>query len=730
MIGRTGRADLVGARKKRTAGTTAEASASALETGVTLESANAAPGQAPKKSAVKETTQLDAVIEYLDRLVEKAGYHKSDQLWLPVLPEALYLQDLIDMEEKAVPGSADLYFDGAAWAASAGEILPEETADLWKATAGTFSELSEGTSSGLPEGTFFGTEGETADLPSGVHADGAGTSNAPARIRRHPGKWRLETIIGLYDDPEQQAQRTMHVNFTDGGHMAVCGQVVSGKSTFLQTLVYGLITHYSPQALQLYILDFSSNLLGCFADAPHVGGIVTDVQEDRQAKFFHMLSTLMDERRNALQGGNFSQYVQAYGMKLPAVVVVIDNYAGFRTKTNDKYDDVLLRLSREGVGYGIFLVVSASGFGINDIPSRIGDNLRTIISLEQPDKFKYMEIIRRTHLQLIPETNVKGRGLAVIDDRPLEFQTALCMEAEDDFSRGQKIASECLEMKEAWKGEPARRIPEIPENPTLQILESDYRYRQAKKERALLPFGYFAKDASIASVDLLHNYCFLITGRARTGKTNLLRLLFHAASARGDASCVVIEKKIGEFTDFEKPAAAVGARFIPDGKEMYKYFSELLPEFARRNKQKRALIEQGMDEEEIARAMLQEKPIFIFIADMNDFMSMVYKREQGIGDVSGFLENIMEKGSLHNIFFFACLRIEDDMGLRGYRAYNHYCSYKKGIHLGGNLQGQKIFTFQNIPFNQQSRTLKKGFGYMSADDEEGVGIDVVIPLAK
>ena len=707
MIGRTGRADLVGARKKRivvidnaaAAGQTG--AAGGTEAGPAGVSNLTATVGAPAKSAVKEKTQLDAVIEYLSQLVKRAGYRQSDQLWLPVLLQTLYLQNLNEMEALTDPGYADLCFDGRTWPASAGETLPEE------------NQFREGD-----------------------------------RVRCHPGKWSLETVIGLYDDPEQQAQRPMHISFSDGGHMALCGQVVSGKSTFLQTMIFGLISRYSPQALQLYLLDFSSNLLGCFANAPHVGGIVTEVQEDRQEKFFHMLSTLMDERRTALQGGNFSQYVQAYGMKLPAILVVIDNFAGFRTKTNDKYDDVLLRLSREGVGYGIYMVVSGAGFGINDIPSRIGDNLRTIVSLEQPDKFKYMEIIRRTHLQLIPETNVKGRGLAVIDDRPLEFQTALCIEAEDDFSRGQKIAAVCDRMKAAWKGEPARRIPEIPENPTLRILEEDYRYRQALQDPERLPFGYFAQDASIASVSLRHTYCFMITGRARTGKTNLMRLLLHAAAAAqpdgnlqtagadaaeagtGAAQIVIFEKKTGSFTDFEKPAMAIGARYVSDSKEIYEYFSELLPEFARRNKIKRSLIEQGMDEDDVARRMMQELPIYLFIADMNDFMTMVYKRDQGAGDVSGFLENIMEKGSLHNIFFFACLRVEDDMALRGYRAYNHFSSYKKGIHLGGNLQGQKIFSFQNVPYNQQSRAQKKGFGYMASDEEEGVGIDVVIPLAK
>lgn len=669
MIGRTGKADLVGARRRKVQdkGNTAEA---------------ASGDKKAKKSAVKETTQLDAVIEYLDNLVMHTGYRKSDQLWLPVLSEKIYLKSLVEMEDNMFPGTAGFYFDGETWAAAPGEVMPEEK------------------------------DGKTAEA-----------------VRRHPGKWHLETIVGLYDDPEHQAQRPMHIDFAESGHVAVCGQVVSGKSTFLQTMIYGLINRYSPQAVQFYLLDFSSNLLGCFADAPHVGGIVTDVQEDRQDKFFHMLSAMMDERRAALKGGNFTQYIQAYGMKMPAVLVIIDNYTGFRTKTNDKYDDVLLRLTREGVGYGIFLVVSAAGFGINDIPSRVGDNLRTVISLEQSDKFKYMEIIRKTRLQIIPETNVKGRGLAVIDDRPLEFQTALSMEADDDFTRGQKIAAECVAMRDVWKGEPARKIPEIPENPTLKIIEEDYRYRMALKDRKVLPFGYFAKDASIAEISLLHNYCVMITGRARTGKTNLLRMLMHAASQR-DCEMVIVEKKESAFTAFEKNAAAWGAKYVSDEDSLFEFFKQLQPEFLRRNKIKRTYIENGIDEAELAAKMAEEKPMFVFIDNMKDFMSMAYSAESIASRIPAFLENILEKGAVHNIFFFACIRVEDDASLRGYRGYNHYCSYKKGIHVGGNLQGQRIFSFQNVSFKEQAKVLKKGFGHMASEEEEGSAMDVVIPLAK
>ena len=118
------------------------------------------------------------------------------------------------------------------------------------------------------------------------------------------------------------------------------------------------------------------------------------------------------------------------------------------------------------------------------------------------------------------------------------------------------------------------------------------------------------------------------------------------------------------------------------------------------------------------------------IDNMKDFMEMAYSPESTAAKIPMFLENIMEKGTSHNIFFFGCIRIEDDMGLRGYKAYNNYCSYKKGIHLGGNLQGQRIFAFQNIAFKDQTKTLKKGMGHMASDEEEGIACDVVIPLAK
>lgn len=541
-----------------------------------------------------------------------------------------------------------------------------------------------------------------------------------------PPKWKLESLIGLYDDPEGQAQRPLSISFSQDGHHAVCGSVVSGKSTFLQTLVYSFISRYSPDTVWMYLLDFSSHMLAPFETAPHVGGVIFDNQEEKTARFIHMLIQMMDERKKLLQGGNYSQYVRAVGIKLPAVLIVVDNFSAFREKTKNKYDDVILRLAREGVGYGMFLVITAAGFGMAEIPSRIGDNIRTVLSLEQADKFKYMEVLRMTRLHILPETDVRGRGLAVVDGRVLEFQTALSLPAEDDFERVQALEAYCREMDSHWEGRGAALIPEIPKTPTLGMLAEQDSYGQAAADHSLLPFGYRMEDASVYSMDLMRSYCYIISGKSRTGKTNTLKVMLYGAFKKNGKLCVVENGT----SELKKPAQEYGAEYITESSQLFAYFSGLLPEFSARNKKKRALLEEGMEEAGIFQEISKKTPIFIFLSDLAAFFRMVYKPGEGVGNMSGFLENIIEKGSLHHIYFIGCLKAEDHALLSAYKAYHSYISYKKGIHLGGNLQTQKIFNFQNLSFAQQSKAAKRGIGYVPDEEEESIGVEVVIPLAK
>lgn len=142
------------------------------------------------------------------------------------------------------------------------------------------------------------------------------------------------------------------------------------------------------------------------------------------------------------------------------------------------------------------------------------------------------------------------------------------------------------------------------------------------------------------------------------------------------------------------------------------------------------MIEEGADEERIYREMYSETPVYIFLSDLKEFFKLIYSADAEVGNMSGFMETIMAKGPLHRIYFFGCLKVEDAISLMSYKAYQSYISYKKGIHLGGNLSTQKIFNFQNIPYAELSKAMKKGFAYAADEEDETIGIQIVVPLAR
>lgn len=549
------------------------------------------------------------------------------------------------------------------------------------------------------------------------------------RWPKHTGKWQLETAIGLYDDPAHQEQEPLRLSFSESGHLAVCGTVATGKSTFLQTFLYAMINQYSPEELNFYALDYSSRMLVPYEKAPHCGGVIVDTDVDKVKKFFYMLNGIMKERKHLFRGGNFSQYVQSgkSSKKLPAILVVIDNYANFREKTGSQFDEDMIRLSREGVGYGIFLVLSSGGFGSSEIPTRVADNIRNVVSLEMGDKFKYAEVLRTTRTEVLPEADVKGRGLAHVNGTILEFQTALAVEAEDAYVRSEKIEEKCSQLAEAWKGEAARKIPVIPENPTLQMLAEKEAYQMLSDQKRYLPFAYLAQDASVYAVDLWSTYCYMIQGRSRSGKKNTLKLLMYAASRKKDARVCLIDLKGQEL---KKTADQLGVEYITEEIKLYEFFKSTVSVFKERNLKKQKLLAEGIEEEELAEKMSSETQIYIFIADMVSFVQAAYKQLEGVGSMNAYLENITEKGSCHGFYFFGIMNPEQISPVAGYKLYMNMISYKTGVHLGGNTAAQRLFQFNNIPFQEQSKTTKPGVGLTPMYEEPGTAESIVLPIVK
>lgn len=539
-------------------------------------------------------------------------------------------------------------------------------------------------------------------------------------------KWELSALVGLGDDPANQKRLPVEVNFSQGGNYGLLGTAGTGKSTFVQTLVYSLIHRYSPEYLNIYVLDFSNHACAAFEGECHMGGILNENDLDRVGKLFYLLWQMVAERKRAFQGGNYTQYVMVNGPQYPAVLVAIDGIANFREKTEEMYDEELVRLAREGAGFGIYFFITGASFGITEIFSRLGDNLRTTLSLELSDIYQYSDALRCPQPSLTPEAGIAGRGLVEVNGSILEYQTALALNGADDYARLEKIREECKLLNTAWSGPAARLVPFIPENPVWTDITSREEFASALADPKALPLGYVASTAGIYNLDLSRMYCYTVAGRRRSGRTNVLRLLMRSAEAKG-AKIAVLETS---GTSLKKDATALNAGYYSTLSEIVGFIGELAPLFKTRHILKQELVAQGLEEDAQYQRMSQEQTWLVVISDLATFIELVYSPAGREQNLNGALENLIGKGFLHQIFFAAGMDLDDKARAASEgMLYDFFVKEQSGILLGGNASSQQVFDFSGMPFKDQGTPEKPGVGLVPPKNGEPYQ-RVILPLAK
>ncbi|MCI6652981.1 MAG: hypothetical protein MSH11_06135, partial [Ruminococcus sp.] len=454
------------------------------------------------------------------------------------------------------------------------------------------------------------------------------------------------------------------------------------------------------------------------------GDVFLDNNLDKIRKFFNMLNSIVEERKALFSGGNYFQYIKDRNVKLPLIVVVIDNYIGFNEKTEGLYEEELINISRIGVSFGINLVITASGFGVSEVTTRISDNIRTVVALEMSDNYKYMDVLRTSAISVYPEKNTKGRGLCFIDGRLLEFQTALSFN-EDDYVRNDKIREIANVMQTVWSGDTARNVPYIPDEPNIIDFCKSKVYEDCIDKKWLVPVAYRDYDATAYCINLKDTYCYLISGKRRTGKTNTLQVIMKSLVYANRGKVVVVEQSGSALRSVTKEC---NAQYIEDIDGIVDLFSKITQTFKERNILKNNCIDQGMSYSQIFDKMSCFESIFILIDNLNEFFREIYSPTKGSQNYGEFIENIIEKGYLHNIYFFGCMNSDDYYDLYEYRAYKLFTEYKRGVHLGGYLSEQKIFDFDNLSYLESSKSMKRGTG-MASSEELNVAEKIIVPFA-
>ena len=334
----------------------------------------------------------------------------------------------------------------------------------------------------------------------------------------------------------------------------------------------------------------------------------------------------------------------------------------------------------------------------------------------------YGEYLHNMQFDIMPENGIKGRGLAVYEKRILEYQTALAIEAENDYKRMELISNQCEEMYSAWKGKVAEKIPEIPEKPIWSEFEKIDEFCKMVSGNEYLPIGYDSDSTKIYGIPLREIYSFLIMGDKKTGKTNLMKICIQSAIKKKSKLYIIDSpaKDLNAYSNLEN------ITYITQDQEIQQCIVNLKSIFLERNKKKIQLLQEGFDEDAVFEQMCNETPYFVFISELSWFASVIYKFQEE----SAFAENIAEKGFLHNIYFISELSLENVDASAGYAICSLFASYKTGIHLGGQVSRNQIFSFEYLSYKEQEDSEKLGIGQLPGDRNKEGTRKVVIPDAR
>jgi DNA segregation ATPase FtsK/SpoIIIE-like protein len=241
-----------------------------------------------------------------------------------------------------------------------------------------------------------------------------------------PKAMALRPIVGLIDDPAEARQYPLEFNL-NRNHLAIHGDSGMGKTALLRALFVSLAATHSPNELHTYILDLGGRGFAGFEHFPHVGAVLfadEESFEERLQRLLEKLEQMVEERQQLMSeagAGSFADYNERNSAKpLPAVLVLIDNFAELTESHEMLLELVFMPLIRRATGVGIAFVITANI--PNSIPNKIYSLFGERITLKQNNADRYLDIVGRGAVEI---DDIPGRGYRRVSGRPLMFHAAL-----------------------------------------------------------------------------------------------------------------------------------------------------------------------------------------------------------------------------------------------------------------------------------------------------------------
>lgn len=172
-------------------------------------------------------------------------------------------------------------------------------------------------------------------------------------------------------------------------HCFIIGQSGTGKSVFLHDVIIGAMSKYSPEELELYLMDFKIGGVefNRYRNERHVKALLVDNSDIQiTLEILRDISNKMRERGKQLRASGVSNIVEYNQVnpdkKMPRIVFIADECHVMFPTMNSKeaklyreISEILQKIAKEGRSQGVHLVLATQTIAQAEISSEILNNI-------------------------------------------------------------------------------------------------------------------------------------------------------------------------------------------------------------------------------------------------------------------------------------------------------------------------------------------------------------------
>ncbi|TFD61618.1 hypothetical protein E3T39_06140 [Cryobacterium suzukii] len=387
-------------------------------------------------------------------------------------------------------------------------------------------------------------------------------------------------LIGLEDVPAAQKQRPLSWSVHNGSHLMFFGGALSGRTTVLRTMLSQAVQRFTPAELHLYIADYGTGALLALADAPHVGAVVTPLDQGRMPRLVSKLVAELSRRQAVLSQagvGSIGEQRRSADPReaLPYALFVIDGWERLSSSLSADemvaIRDQVMRLLREGAAAGIRLIVTAD----RSIP---GDKISAFIDTQYALRMRDVNDYRAAGIMIreLAPNMPAGRvmfgaagteaQIAVLSaDASGEAQNAVVRGVVDHVSAHFATFPQLAELPQPLRVDPLPTTFALSETFALPVLV------EGMPEHPVVGIG--GDTLSRVTLDWPGSGGFVVVGDPRTGKSSTLALVAHQL-AWSSAPVVIVAQSASPLTEV---AAAHGLAVLNASSSAEDIAAALLP---------------------------------------------------------------------------------------------------------------------------------------------------------